>query len=131
MVREIVPTPTVLVVDDEALIRWALSERLSDSGYPVRTAATGAEARAILETRDGAPWIVLLDLRLPDVSDLSLLGEFRARWPDLPVVMMTAHGSAEDARQAALLGAARFVSKPFDVSAIVDLVGEVWRGSRP
>jgi PleD family two-component response regulator len=59
MTRGIVPMPVVLVVDDEPLIRWSLSERLIEDGYPVRQASNGAEALAVLATLDGQPAIVL------------------------------------------------------------------------
>jgi len=126
MTREIPPKPTVLVVDDEALIRWALSEGLSDAGYPVKLAASGAEARAALYAFNGLPLVVLLDLRLPDVADLSLLREIRTARPEVPVLMMTAHGSSEDAAEAQRLGAVKFVGKPFDVAEFVELVAEAW-----
>lgn len=123
------PTPAVLVVDDEALIRWSLSEGLSDGGYMVRVAGSGAEAREALAAAAGEPLVVLLDLRLPDVADLSLLEEIRRTRPDVPVIMMTAHGTPDDARRAKELGAWRFVGKPFDVSEMVRLVDESWRAS--
>jgi DNA-binding NtrC family response regulator len=126
MTAEKLPRPVVLVVDDEPLIRWSLSEALSDHGYAVRQAASGAEARQELEASSGEPLVVLLDLRLPDVVDLSLLRDIRARRPDAPVVMMTAHGSDEDARNARRLGVFKFVTKPFDVGEMIDLVGEAW-----
>ena len=94
----------MLVVDDEALIRWSLSEGLADAGYAVRQAASGAEALRALETSGKEPLIVVLDLRLPDVHDLSLLRKIRARRPEVPVLMMTAHGTADDAREATRLG---------------------------
>jgi two-component system response regulator AtoC len=128
MTCEKVPTPVVLIVDDEALIRWSLSEGLTECGYVVRLAGTAAEARAVLSSFGQEPLVVLLDLRLPDMADLSLLKEIRTRRPDVPVIMMTAHGTSEDARQAKLLGAAQFVGKPFDVSEIVRLVSAVWVG---
>lgn len=127
MSREKLPTPMVLIVDDEPLIRWSLSEGLSEGGFIVRLAANGAEARAILAGAAGTPMVVLLDLRLPDVVDLSLLREVRTRWPGLPVVMMTAHGTADDARRATELGAYRFVDKPFDVGEMVKIVDDAWR----
>jgi DNA-binding NtrC family response regulator len=126
MTAEKLPRPVVLVVDDEPLIRWSLSEALSEHGYAVRQAASGAQARQELEASSGEPLVVLLDLRLPDVVDLSLLRDIRARRPDAPVVMMTAHGSDEDARDARRLGVFRFVTKPFDVGEMIDLVGEAW-----
>lgn len=120
------PTPIVLLVDDEPLIRWSLSEGLTDMGYVVKQAATGAEARQAIAASQDDPLVVVLDLRLPDVSDLSLLRDIRTRRPDVPVLVMTAHGTSDDARQATRLGVFKFLTKPFDVRALVDLVGEAW-----
>jgi DNA-binding NtrC family response regulator len=120
------PMPAVLVVDDEPLIRWSLSEGLTESGYPVRLAGNAAEARAALAALGQQPLVVVLDLRLPDSVDLTLLAEVRSRYPDAPVVMMSAHGTSEDVKRARELGACRFVEKPFDVTEMVKLVGEAW-----
>jgi DNA-binding NtrC family response regulator len=68
----------------------------------------------------------VLDLRLPDVADLSLLRELRSVRPDVPIIMMTAHGSAEDAKRARELGVFKFINKPFDVSEVVGLVEAAW-----
>ena len=129
MTREILPR-TVLVVDDEALIRWSLSEGLSDAGWTVRQAATGAEARSAVRALEGQPFVLLLDLRLPDVSDLSLIRELRVARPDVPMIVMTAHGSDDDAAQALMSGVFSFVGKPFDVSEIVGLVDAAARHAR-
>jgi two-component system nitrogen regulation response regulator GlnG len=120
------PAPVVLVVDDEALIRWALSEGLAESGYVVREAANGAEARAMVAASQAQPLVVVLDLRLPDVSDLSLLVELRAARPDAPILMMTAHGTADHEAEAMRLGARAFISKPFDVRDVVRQIGAIW-----
>jgi DNA-binding NtrC family response regulator len=121
-----VPTPLVLVVDDEAQIRWSLSESLTEFGYIVRLASTAAEARTALATFGREPLVVVLDLRLPDMADLSLLKEIRATRPDVPVIMMTAYGTSEDAKQAQALGVSRFVGKPFDLGDMVRIVGSAW-----
>lgn len=126
MRREKLPKPVVLVVDDEPLIRWSLSEGLTDSGCVVRQAANGAEARAAIRALSGDPLVIVLDLRLPDVADLSLLAEIRKSRPDAPVIMMSAHGTTEHASAARALGAYRFVDKPFDVTEMVALVDEAW-----
>lgn len=126
MAGEKLPRPVVLVVDDEPLIRWSLSEGLTERGYCVRQAATGAEARDLIEAAGDEPLVIVLDLRLPDVVDLSLLRDIRARRPDAPVVMMSAHGTDEDARSARRLGAFRFVTKPFDVGEMVEFVRDAW-----
>jgi DNA-binding NtrC family response regulator len=121
MRREIVPR-TVLVVDDEALIRWSISEGLIDAGWTVRQAATGADARSAVRALAGQPFVIVLDLRLPDVSDLSLVHEIRTARPDVPMIVMTAHGTNDDASQALEAGVFSFVGKPFDVVEIVALV---------
>lgn len=121
MAREIVPR-TVLVVDDEALIRWSLSEGLTDAGWTVRQAATGADARSAVRALAGQPFVIVLDLRLPDVSDLSLVLEIRAARPDVPMIVMTAHGTNDDASHALEAGVFSFMGKPFDVVEMVSLV---------
>jgi DNA-binding NtrC family response regulator len=127
-------SPLVLIVDDEGLIRWALSEGLRDHGYRVEQAATGADALAQIARAGAEPLVIVLDLRLPDVSDLSLLRTIRAQRPDTPVVMMTAHGSADDQAEAERLGVFRFVGKPFDMGDMIRIVREAWsagHGQRP
>jgi two-component system nitrogen regulation response regulator GlnG len=131
MNQENLPSPLVLVVDDEALIRWALSEGLTECGYKVCQAATGAEARAVLAAHAHTPLVILLDLRLPDVADLSLLRDVRRARPDAPVVMMTAHGTSDDEQEATRLGVYRFMGKPFDVAEMIRLVGDAWRAKGP
>jgi len=116
--------PVVLVVDDEALIRWSLSERLAEEGYTVRQASSGAEAVAVLAALAGRRVIVVLDIRLPDVNDLELFRRIRADRPEVPVIVMTAHGSPEDAREALASGAIGFIGKPFDVARMLALVGK-------
>lgn len=123
------PMPSVLVVDDEPLIRWSLSEGLTDGGYAVRLAGNAAEARAALAVLGDHPLVVVLDLRLPDMVDLTLLAEIRRRWPAVPVLMMSAHGNTADVKRAIELGAFRFVEKPFDVTEVVRLVGEAWEST--
>jgi DNA-binding NtrC family response regulator len=130
MTAEIRAGTAVLVVDDEALIRWSLSEALADSGWSVQQASNGAEARRILGALSAGPLVVVLDLRLPDVADLSLLREIRALRPDVPVIMMSAHGTGQHAAEAARLGAYRFVDKPFDVGEMVTLVNEAFSHPR-
>jgi DNA-binding NtrC family response regulator len=127
MDRGIRHMPTVLVVDDEPLIRWALTEALSAAGYPTLQAATGAETRTSLaETRTRA-LVVMLDLRLADVHDLSLVRDVRRLRPDAPLIVMSAHGTAEDAEQVLEAGAIDFLTKPFDM---IDAVGAVDRACK-
>lgn len=117
------PGPTVLLVDDEPLIRWALGEAIREAGYSLYVAATGAEAVEALGVLERQRLIVLLDLRLPDVVDLSLFTLIRTRRPDAPVFVLSAWASAEVLTAAIQAGAAGVVKKPFDVAAVVAAVG--------
>ena len=117
--------PSVLVVDDERLIRLSLRAGLEQRGCVVVEAATAGEALARYE--DGVD-AVLLDFQLPDKDGLEVLGEMRARDRSPPIVMLTAHSSVERAVTAMQLGASHFAPKPFEVVEIVDLI---WRLLEP
>jgi DNA-binding NtrC family response regulator len=118
---------TVLVVDDEQLIRWSLRKHLERAGYRVADAECGGQA---LERLDEDTDLVLLDLRLPDSDDLSLLQEIKHRCPRCQVILMTAYGSPELAREALDHGACRVVDKPFDLDEMSRAVGEALRTRR-
>jgi DNA-binding NtrC family response regulator len=113
---------TILVVDDEPLIRWAVREALESAGYAVVEAGSAREALASLAA--AAADVVLLDLKLPDSDDLSLLRRVRAASPGCRVIMMTAHGTPEILAEALHAGAFRTVAKPFDLGQVVGLVRE-------
>jgi two-component system response regulator AtoC len=114
--------PSVLVVDDEALIRWSLAEMLGDRGYTVTEAMDGRMAVAAIEKAEEPFDVVLLDYRLPDSADLRLLEKVRRLAPTSQVIMITAHNSPELAQGAAALGAYRVISKPFEVESLAALV---------
>jgi len=123
-----VVTPTVLVVDDEQLIRWSLTNRLSDAGHRVLEAETAAQALA--RFRDEAIDLVLLDYRLPDSDGLAVLRRIKEIAPDTLVIMLTAHSSVDTAVDAMKHGAYHFASKPFDVEEIVLLVEKALETTR-
>src|SRR5215207_8248618 len=106
------PNPTVLVVDDEALIRWSLSERLKADGYHVLEADTG---RAALERLADGVDLVLLDYRLPDSDGLTILRKMKEVDPDILIILLTAYASVETAAQAMKSGAFHFAHKPFNL----------------
>ena len=112
----------VLVVDDEWLIRWSLREALEAQGHIVDEAADAAAALTALAAAGARPDAVVLDYRLPDSNDLSLLSAIRRGAPATRVIMMTAYGTDEMIRGALDLGAYRVVSKPFEVDQMADLV---------
>jgi len=118
---------TVLVVDDEALIRWSLTERLKTDGYQVLEAETGAAA---LEHLPEGVDLVLLDYKLPDLDGVSVLRKIKQFDQDILVILLTAYASVETAVEAMKLGAYHFANKPFnldDVSAMVERALETTR----
>jgi DNA-binding NtrC family response regulator len=113
----------VLVVDDEPLIRWSVAETLSDCGYDVVETGDAAGARRAVAAEQPFD-VVLLDYRLPDSDDLSLLASIRTSIPGARVIMMTAFGRPEVVRGALDLGAYSVINKPFEMQAIADLVAK-------
>ena len=113
----------ILVVEDETLIRWSISETLAQEGHTVMEATSAATAVKALEDEDDID-VVLLDYRLPDSNDLGLLANVRRLQPRSAVVMMTAYGTPEMTEGALALGAHRVVGKPFDMRALESLVVE-------
>jgi two-component system response regulator AtoC len=118
---------TVLVVDDEDLIRWSLRERLRTEGYEVLEAGTG---RAALEQFKEGVDLVLLDYRLPDLDGLSVLRELKKLDPDILVILLTSFVSVETAVEAMKLGAFHFANKPFNLDDVAALVGRALETTR-
>ena len=112
----------VLVVDDEPLIRWSVTETLAGLGLDVEQAHDAISAmRAITAT--GEPFdVIVLDLRLPDMNDLSLLATIRQILPEAAIVLVTAFGTDEILERAIELGACTVLNKPFELGALVDAV---------
>lgn len=113
---------TILVVDDEPLIRWAVREGLEAAGFAVVEAGTAREALQSFGDGAARAAVVLLDLKLPDSDDLSLLRRILTTAPGCRVIMMTAHGTPELLREAVQAGAFATIAKPFDLSRVVGMV---------
>jgi DNA-binding NtrC family response regulator len=103
---------TILVVDDEKLVRWSLRERLVQDGFRVVEAEDGARAQELF--REGVD-LALLDFRLPDTDGLKLLEAFKGIDPDVPVLIVTAHATVDNAVDAMRKGAFDYVTKPFNL----------------
>ena len=111
----------VLVVDDEPLIRWSVSESLSDLGFDVEEAGDARSALRLVTTAALPFDIVVLDLRLPDMADLSLLATLRQLLPSAALILMTAFGTPELIAEAQALGATA-LNKPFELDELQRLV---------
>jgi len=113
------PNATVLVVDDEPLIRWSLINRLKEEGY--RTLEAGTAGDAVAQHREGAD-LVLLDFALPDANGLDVLKQIKETDPDTLVIMLTANTEVGTAVAAMKQGAFHYANKPFDLDEIMMLV---------
>ncbi len=114
---------TILIVDDEPGIRRSLGESLSEEGYAVLKAERGEQALELLENSDpDAIHLMLLDIWLPGIDGLETLQRAKILRPDLPVVMISGHGSIETALQATRLGAFDFLEKPVDLDRLLLVV---------
>ncbi len=113
------PNATVLVVDDEPLIRWSLVNRLKEEGY--RTVEAGTAGDAVAHHRDGVD-LILLDFALPDANGLEVLKQVKQIDPDKLVIMLTANTDVGTAVAAMRQGAFHYANKPFDLDEIMLLV---------
>ena len=121
------PAATILVVDDESLIRWTLSERLSQEGHAVVEAET---AKAAIARFGPDIDLVLLDFKLPDGDGLQVLKALKASDPDVPVILLTAFSSIETAVEAMKQGAYHYANKPFNLDELALVVGKALETTR-
>jgi len=114
----------ILVADDEANMRWVLERALTKAGYEVETVEDGQLAldRALAERPD----LVLVDLKMPKIDGLSVLRRLKEHYPDLLIVMMTAHGSTSTAVEAMKAGAQDYLMKPFDIDELLITVAKAF-----
>jgi DNA-binding NtrC family response regulator len=119
---------TILIIDDELDTREVLKDRLESLNYRVLTAATGKEGLERLEREN--PHMVLLDIELPDMNGLEMLGEIRKREHDITVVMITAYGTIERAVRAMKEGAYDFIPKPFEPDHIALIIAKALERER-
>ena len=118
---------TILIVDDEDLIRWSLRERLQTDGYDILEAGTG---KAALDAFNTGVDLVLLDYRLPDLDGLSILRELKKLDPEVLVILLTSFVSVDTAVEAMKLGAFHFANKPFNLDEVAATVGRALETTR-
>jgi len=111
----------VLVVDDQEAIRDTLQVALDDEGFSVECASNGREALAIME--HWKPCVILLDLMMPVMDGWAFCEEQRRTGDNTPVVLLSAAGELESHQRT--LGAAAFITKPFDLDRVVSMIEQV------
>jgi DNA-binding response OmpR family regulator len=114
---------SVLVVDDEMMVRRVLGDALRQSGYRVLQASSGAEALARLD--EAGADLMLLDLQLGEDDGVAVMRSARGRWPNLPIIILTAHGSMASAIEAVRHDAADYLLKPISMETLRTRVAEV------
>jgi two-component system response regulator AtoC len=110
----------ILVADDDPAIREVVKGLLEDEGYKVSEAATGQEALDGLKA--GAFELLIVDMRMPGMTGLDVLKQLREQEGELPVILMTAHGSPNIAIQASSLGVYGYISKPFEADDVLNMI---------
>src|SRR2546428_799989 len=121
--------PSLLVVDDEAPVLRLIERLAAKAGFDVVTCSSGTDAMRILLRKPAD--LAMVDLRMPDVNGLDLLRQIRRAVPGCEVILMTGHASVESAVEAIKLGAREYLTKPFDVDRLkqilLDIRGELER----
>jgi DNA-binding NtrC family response regulator len=102
----------VLIIDDEKLIRWSLVQKLSEWNFETLEAETCEVGKQTLDQE--SPDLVILDVNLPDKKGTDFLEDIKDQWPEIPVIMITAYGSIDDAVTAMRRGAYDFITKPIN-----------------
>lgn len=117
----------ILIADDESDMRMALTHALNRNGYSVEAASNGIEA--LEKFKRGKFSLVIADMKLPKMSGMEVLGEVKKISPQIPVIMITANGTIENAVEAMQEGASDYILKPFSAEVLESVVKKVGRNS--
>ena len=118
--------PTILFVDDEPKLCRIVSKILEEEGYNVVTAANGCEALEIASRVN--PDVVVLDISMPVMDGIATLREMHTRGMECPIIMLTARGTIETAREAMTLGAFEYMTKPFNLQLFKKMLRDAMTG---
>ena len=121
------PVKPILIVDDEPIVRESLRDWLEDVGYKVVTAETGEQALELIMTRDFS--VIILDIRLPGRTGITVLREVKEKKPDIKAIIITAYPSSDLTAEAMKLGAIDYLVKPIAPDDLERLVREAVRKS--
>lgn len=119
-------TKDILVIEDDAILREALSEWLQTAGYSVRTAADGRAGLAAVKL--AAPALVVTDIHMPEVAGTMVIAELKQRYPEIRIIAISClfdSGHAVDGNAAIALGAARALAKPFKRHDLLRVVSDL------
>lgn len=111
--------PLILLVDDDSSIRWVLSKALSNAGFKVIAADNGQDALVLLDKH--LPKLLITDVQMPGMSGLELMETVKNRYPQLPVVIITANADTQMAVESHQIGAFDYLPKPFDLNQAVSI----------
>ena len=112
----------VWIIDDDRSIRWVFEKALAREDIAFKSFASASEALAALDAGAAPPQVLVSDIRMPGESGLSLLQKVKSRYPQVPVIIMTAYSDLDSAVAAFQGGAFEYLPKPFDIDQAVDLV---------
>ncbi len=112
--------PSILVVDDELLVRDLLYDFFNDQGWQISVAESGSKALGILQNKKID--IVLTDLKMPEMDGMDLTHKVKEDYPGLPVMVMTGYPSVESAIEALRAKAADYITKPFNINKLLKTV---------
>jgi CheY-like chemotaxis protein len=117
----------ILVIDDDPSVAEMIAEAVRTFGHEALVALDGAEGLRVLEST--AVQGVFLDLVMPGLGGLAVLGRIRSRYPHVPVVILSAHAGDEEAREAMALGASEVIMKPAGLAQFTEVLSRLTRSS--
>ncbi len=112
--------PRILLVDDEEDFASALAERLMLRGFQAELATSGMDALRHIRECDFS--VLILDVKMPGIDGLGLMAEIKRKRPNLPVILLTGHGSAADAETGMKKGAFDYLMKPIDIDELIEKI---------
>ena len=110
----------ILLVDDEEEFASALAERLALRGFQAEVATSGIDA--LRHVRESDFSVLILDVKMPGIDGLGLMAEIKRKRPDLPVILLTGHGSVANAETGMKEGAFDYVMKPIDIDELIEKI---------
>jgi DNA-binding NtrC family response regulator len=119
---------SILIVDDEEVVRRSHLRSLAETGCHAEAAADGSEALKVLEQHSFD--VILLDLRMPGLNGMDVLKTIKERWPDSEVVVITGYPTIESAKEAVRLGAHDYIAKPVGPEDVIRAANEAWTQKR-